>query len=239
MVVGICDDNEYSVECIKDIISNMKKTFDGQIEICEYCDGKDIFKDNDINKLDLLFLDIDMPYIDGIKVGDYIRNKLYNYDMEIVYVTGMSGYEKKLFDYQPLYFLEKPIKAEAVEYCINKCNDLKHLHDRIFQCVSNRKTFDIRLGDIVYFETNGRCVNLFRKGMDGIPINKTIAQIMEELPLSTFIQINRCQIVNVKYIQTMMKYSLEMVDGKIFDISRDRSHEVTMKFVNIMRMLTS
>lgn len=56
MRIGICDDNEYTIDCIKDIIRNMKKTFDGQIEICEYHDGKDIFKDNDINKLDLLFL---------------------------------------------------------------------------------------------------------------------------------------------------------------------------------------
>lgn len=237
MRVGICDDNEYSIGCMKDIISNMKKPFDGIIEICEYRDGKEILKDSDINELDLLFLDIDMPYIDGIKVGDYIRNKLCNYDMEIVYVTGKSGYEKQLFDYQPLYFLEKPIKAEAVEHCINKCNDLKHLHDRIFKCVSNRETLDVRLGDILYFEISGRSVVLYRKGMEGIPINKTIAQIAEELASSTFIQINRCQIVNVKYIQQMDKYSLEMVDGQTFDISRDRSREVAMKFMNIARKL--
>lgn len=237
MRIGICDDNEYTIDCIKDIIRNMKKTFDGQIEVCEYHDGKDIFKDNDINKLDLLFLDIDMPYIDGIKAGDYIRNKLCNYDMEIVYVTGKSGYEKQLFDYRPLYFLQKPIKAEELEHCINKCNDLKHLHDRIFTCISNRKTLDIRAGDIFYFEISGRYVILYGKGMEGIHINKTLVQIAEELELSTFIQINRYQIVNVKYIQQMDKYSLKMEDGQTFDISRDRSREVAMKFAYITRKL--
>lgn len=237
MRVGICDDNVYSIDCIKDIIINMEKSFDGQIEIYEYQDGSDIFKDSDINKLDLLFLDIDMPHIDGIKVGDYIRNKLYNNDIEIVYITGQSGYEKLLFDYQPLYFLQKPLKEKAVEHCINKCNDLKHLHDRIFRCISNRKTLDVRIGDILYFEISGRSVILYRKGMEGICINKTIVQIAQELESSTFIQINRCQIINVKYIQQMDKYFLKMMDGQTFNISRDRSREVAIKFTYITRKL--
>lgn len=237
MKIGICDDNEYIIDCIKDIISNMKKPFDGQIEICEYCDGRDIFKDSDINKLDLLFLDIYMPHIDGIMVGDYIRNKLYNYDIAIVYITGKAGYEKQLFDYQPLYFLEKPIKAEAVEHCINKCNDIKHLHDRIFRCVNNRETLDIKLGDILYFEVEERNVILHRNGMEGITINKTMKQIEEELASSTFIKINRSQIVNVKYIQEMGRYSLKMTNGKIFEISRNRDQEVAKQFISISQKL--
>lgn len=129
------------------------------------------------------------------------------------------------------------IKAGELEHCINKCNDLKHLHDRIFTCISNRKTLDIRAGDIFYFEISGRYVILYGKGMEGIHINKTLVQIAEELELSTFIQINRYQIVNVKYIQQMDKYSLKMEDGQTFDISRDRSREVAMKFAYITRKL--
>ncbi len=237
MNIGICDDNAYSIECIKGIINNMEKTFDGTIKICEYCDGRDIFKDSDINKLDLLFLDIDMPHIDGIIVGDYIRNKLYNYDIEIVYITGKAGYEKQLFDYQPLYFLEKPVKAEAVEYCINKCNDIKHLHDRIFRCVINRENFDIKLGDIVYFEKKERNVILHRNGMEGIPINKTMKQVEKEVASSTFIKISRSQVVNVKYIQEMGRYSLKMTNGKEFEISRNKSQEVAKQFISISRKL--
>lgn len=237
MIVGICDDEEYIIEFIKNVISNMEKTFDGTVEIVEYRDGKEILTDDEINKLDLLFLDIEMPYVDGIKVGDYIRNKVHNYDIQIVYVTGRSGYERKLFDYQPLHFLEKPVKPEDVEYCINKCNDLKHLHSRIFTCISNRREISVKIEDIVYFERTGKNVNIFMKDKESIPINKTIAQVAEELAMAMFIQINRYQVINTKYIQKMYRESVEMTDGNKFYISRERVHEVAIQFLNIMRKM--
>ena len=54
------------------------------------------------NNVDLLFLDIELGDMTGIDISRKIRKEDHNDTMQIVYMTGKEGYERELFDFQPL-----------------------------------------------------------------------------------------------------------------------------------------
>ena len=59
---------------------------------------------------DILFLDIELPGMDGVEVGKYVRDILRNLHMFLVYISSKEEYALELFQNQPFDFLIKPIK---------------------------------------------------------------------------------------------------------------------------------
>ena len=62
--------------------------------------------------VDLVFLDIELPGINGATVGNSIRNKLRQNDLQIVYISSKTNYAMQLFEARPFDFLVKPIRTE-------------------------------------------------------------------------------------------------------------------------------
>ena len=62
------------------------------------------FLERSSNTLDALFLDINLDTTDGIQVGNFIREKLDNYETKIVYISADSSYAMELFRQQPIAF---------------------------------------------------------------------------------------------------------------------------------------
>ena len=54
--------------------------------------------------IDILFLDIELFQLSGVEVGDYIRNRLGDRKMQIIYVSGKPSYALQLFKNQPMDF---------------------------------------------------------------------------------------------------------------------------------------
>ncbi len=68
-----------------------------------------------ILEYDILFLDIELFRMTGIEAGDFIRNRLEDRSMQIIYISGKSSYARELFKTQPMDFLVKPITQQNRE----------------------------------------------------------------------------------------------------------------------------
>ena len=58
---------------------------------------------------DLILLDIELMMMNGVQVGQKIREELNNDIVQIVYISGKESYAMELFDIRPLNFLIKPV----------------------------------------------------------------------------------------------------------------------------------
>ncbi len=61
------------------------------------------------DKIDLIFLDIELGNTTGIEVASHKRNKCDDNMSKVVFITSKDGYEQELFQVQPLNFIKKPI----------------------------------------------------------------------------------------------------------------------------------
>ena len=76
-------------------------------ELCEHLQNGEFY--------DLIFLDIEMPEFTGIDVSKMIRDNLKNDATQIAYISGNKEYAIEIFEYDPLYFVHKPINKEKIE----------------------------------------------------------------------------------------------------------------------------
>ena len=83
IVIGICDDEIVAVQQIEKIVTDYLEKVKKEAWILLFQSGKELLEH--IEKLNILFLDIEMPEIDGIEVGKIIGKR--NRDCKIIYLS--------------------------------------------------------------------------------------------------------------------------------------------------------
>ena len=88
--VGICDDGEHACEELERMLLHYGKENEIQMEIEVWHSGIELQRhlERQEEALDILFLDIEMPGLNGIEVGKYIRKELEDRSMKLIYISG-------------------------------------------------------------------------------------------------------------------------------------------------------
>ena len=132
--IGICDDGKEVCAELEDMIYKLGKKHGVGLETSVWFSGEslcDFLKRE--NTLDMLFLDIDLITTDGIQVGNFIREKMKNLELIIIYISSKSSYAMRLFEVQPIGFLIKPLKTETVENVFLKSIHFYELKNQKFE----------------------------------------------------------------------------------------------------------
>ena len=108
----------------------------------------------------MLFLDIELWKMTGIEAGSFIRNRLEDRRLQIVYISGKASYAWSLFKTQPLDFLVKPIRQEQVDEVLDLAVKILGRNETKFAYQSGRDYYYISYGDIRYFVSEGRKIRI-------------------------------------------------------------------------------
>ena len=127
MRIAICDDEKTFISDFTAMISNLYKSLDMIVD--QFLSGKALLDSFLTQPYDLVFLDIEMPGIDGISLARQLRQQ--NEDVSIVFVTGHEEYAIKRYGLNALRYLLKPVSEEEVhvilEYVLKKQNNKKFI----------------------------------------------------------------------------------------------------------------
>ena len=195
---------------------------------------------NKINseKVDLIFLDINMPEISGLSFAKSI-----NKNIKIIFTTAYREYAVDGFDLQAVDYLLKPISFERLLQSINKYLDENHpvqnfksveiiaeKSDFIF-VRSDRKMVKINFYDINYIESLSDYIKIHLKDKT-IITRETISNIEARLPKNKFIRTHRSYIVSLKRIDSFTNEYLEIGASEI-PISRSYKNGVLQRLEGI------
>lgn len=212
--VLICDDDKIVRDDIANIVKEsgyvdyVKKVKDG-IEAIEFIKSE---------KIDLLIIDIDMPYKNGIDSAKEILS--IDKDIHIVFVTGFADYSLESFKVHPIDFIVKPFKKEKILDSINIAIDHINSHkiaknnfiEDTFVYKIRKQIHMINFDDIVMFEKNSRAINLYTRDEDTIKFYENFDDLKKRLP-PNFFMTHRQYIVNLRLIHKVIpinKSSLEI-----------------------------
>lgn len=188
---------------------------------------------------DLIFLDIEMPYMNGFQMLEQISTV----DFEIIFTTSYDQYAIKAFRYSALDYLLKPIDREelkkAVEKVSKKVNpsitqQLEILLQRINQpavqvhriALPTMQGLEfVRVESIIRCTSSNNYTEFFLKDKKKILVSRTLKEAEDILADHAFIRVHNSHIINVnsvtKYIRGEGGY-LVMEDGSTVDVSRSR-----------------
>lgn len=222
--IAICDDNEFICSELKEIILNYSKINLVDIEIDVFMNGESLVKFIESNKLggripiDLIFLDIELGGITGVDVGGIIRNLFCDNVCKIVFISGSNDYDRQLFDFQPLNFLEKPIDEKKVNACINLAIKLLSIDSPCFEYQLKNEIVRLEYKNILYFESVLKKVKIVMINGE-IDYYGSIDKTKDELP-NIFISPHRSYIINFSNIKSIQNDSITMINDATIPISR-------------------
>ena len=214
MNVLICDDNAKEREwCHKELLKN-EGYFEDGLEVLEYESGNELlFKYSDLDiDIDIIFLDIMMPGLDGITVAKKLRDM--NYGGEIVFFTGTIDYAINGYDYEALAYLIKG-KTSSERFSEVLRHFLIRKGERSGEVIILRgagETRVISLSSIKYFEVFKRLTTVYY-GDSTFSFYSPLAKLSEELEGKNFIRIHRAYLVNADYIAKKTMRDVTLRDG--------------------------
>lgn len=218
------------------------------VEVVAECgDGRSALGVIEAGAPDLLFLDIQMPELDGFEV-------LLSLDVRppaIVFVTAYDRYALRAFDVAAVDYLLKPIAADRFADAVARAreklapaaerpdSEVRRLLDQVRSEPRYAERFVVRLGDQVYFvrvpdvewiEATGNYVRLYAGGRAHI-VRDTMKAVEARLDPGRFVRIHRSVIVQIDCIASMSphlhgEWEVVMRDGRRFVSGRSYAAHV-------------
>jgi DNA-binding LytR/AlgR family response regulator len=156
------------------------------------------------NKIDLIFIDIQMPKLTGIEFVKALADPPL-----IIFTTAYSEYALEGFELDVVDYLLKPISfarflksAEKAQSYLNAKNKEVSFASDFFYIKCNGKIEKITMADVVYVEAMANYVIVYTRQKKYITY-LTFSGIEEKLPAELFVRIHKSYLIAVSSIQTI------------------------------------
>ena len=163
---------------------------------------------------DLLFLDIEMPYLSGLDLLATLSNP-----PKVIITSAYEQYALKGYELDVTDYLLKPISFERFLKAVNKVHDLLQKEtapaaEEFLFVKSDKQMKKVFLKDILFIEGLENYICMYTAS-DKILVHSTMKNIYNSLPESDFIQTHRSFIVNIHHVS--------LIEGNILNIA---GHEI-------------
>ncbi len=211
MNIAVIDDDKIFVSKIQNRISQI--CIEKQI-LCEV----DMFYDGDAivrnySKYQLIFLDIDMPCLNGIEAAQKINTLKNTKDIPfIVFVTGKDNLVFNALRQFPYSFIRKAFLEEGIEKCICNVNAMLETKQQKYAVKVGRNIIFIDLNNVLYLEKEKNYVN-FHTPTEIHKERSNIDDKSKSLQNKGFIRTHIGYLVNTKHVAEITANSIVLDNG--------------------------
>jgi DNA-binding LytR/AlgR family response regulator len=164
-------------------------------------------------KVDLLFLDIQMPKLTGIGFV-----KTLPHPPKIIFTTAYKEYAVDAFDLDAVDYLLKPISLERFLKAVNKITNSSTVTEQIMAPSkqgflyfrSERKMVKVFLDDMVYIESLKDYIKIHRLADKPLMVKQSISTIEAMLPPDLFLRIHRSFIISINKVTAFTPHDVEI-----------------------------
>ena len=225
LVIGICDDSPEDLKRIQtEFCRSAEKLGEKDISLYLYPDGRSLYNDSRNRDFSLVFLDWEMPGLDGFDLAErlYIKNPT----LKIVFV---SNYENMVFDayeYAPLWFVRKSALARDMMKALQKYFSMTAKTQLRYRMSDGFGLRDVRLGSIMYAECSGHTIIVHMRDQTSLQIYGTLKSLEEGWDGHGFLRVHKNYLVNVRYIMEVGNRTIRLSDGSELDIGKNKRKRI-------------
>ena len=202
--------------------------------------GEDGIKLIEKLKPDIVFLDIEMPRMDGFDMLHRLPQK--NFDL--IFTTAYDQYAIKAIKFAAFDYLLKPIDIEELKMAVSKSNSPNRNTEKKLEVLDQNlfgKASLIRIAipalegllffsvsDIIHLEANRNYTTIYFNNTPKLVASKTLKEFEDMLPTDIFFRTHHSHLINLNYIKRYIKGDggqIEMHDGAYVDVSRRKKED--------------
>lgn len=207
MRILICDDEERYLNKLKVHVEEYLRLHNIKAELCTALDPKTIIDSELV--FDLVFLDIDMPEINGIALAKELKKR--NGKVILFFVTNFDEYQDEAMDLRIFRFFEKPFDIKRLYSSLDKAMEfIDESYVDLF-LYNNAEHQKILVDNIVYVKRENRKVILTTNDQKEYITKESLEQWVEKLPNTFFYLVHKGFLVNLHYV-TKCSYTELYID---------------------------
>jgi len=199
-------------------ISKMVKNHLSLDLVAEFKNGIEAQREFKKLNVDLIFLDIEMPIVNGFEFIEALENP-----PQIILITGKPDYALKAFDYDVTDYLLKPITQNRFYTSIKKALANDYVN-------SSLKKVKIIINDIKWVEGLGDYVKIVSHDSNVLVLS-TMKAFITKLPKDKFLRVHKSYIVNLTKVEKFSSVLIE-VAGEPIPLSRYKKNELEEALLN-------
>ena len=237
----IVDDELYG----RDNLRKLLETYCPEIDILDFADSVISAKNLvQIHQPDVVFLDINMPVLDGFDFLDEYDDRSFM----VVFVTahetfGINAVKAHVEDY-----LLKPIDIKELKQTVkkllaikNKKTDIEIVQKADKLVLPTSHGFEVLVFDeLIRLEAEGYYTKVFIKDLKSKLISRTLKDFEDSLPKDRFFRTHKSHLINLKYVKEYSNSGgayITMIDGSRVELSRRKSAEFILKIKTLLNVI--
>lgn len=234
----IVDDELHGRENLKKIIEN----YCPEIEILGCADSVVCAKGLvNVHKPDVVFLDINMPVLDGFDFLDEYNDRSFM----VVFVSAHAEFGINAVKVDATDYLLKPLNIKELKQTVKKLLSIKNkmikvntVHEMDKLVLPASHGFDVLVfDDLIRLEADGCYTKVVIKDGRNKIVSHTLKDFEDTLPKAKFFRIHKSHLINLKYIKEYSNISgnyVTMTDGSKVEISRRRASEFIQRIKTLL-----
>ncbi len=200
---------------MKTFLIEYKKSRRVPFDIVEFENGSKLLEYR--YPIDIVFLDYEMPELDGIETARRLRAK--NNICCIIFVTAFPEHVFEAFEVNTYRYVVKPVDFNRLEKVIdNYIKDRKMLFPILVNIDGEQLTVSSK--EVVYLEADGKYCNI-RTTKECLHSSKTLSQVFDLLPRHCFYRTHKSYAVNFYCINSIRENTVLLTNGEKVTISRN------------------
>ncbi|MBR1862830.1 MAG: response regulator transcription factor [Ruminococcus sp.] len=216
MRIAVCDDEQRFLTDFKRIMSKLYKSLD--ILTDDFSDAEQLLKSFRRRPYDVVFLDIEMPGMDGLTLAAKLREL--SAEVYIVFLTGHVEYAIKGYEVNALRYLTKPADEqkvrEVIDYVLKKQDS-----EKLLWVKTPEGEIKIKLSDVLFIEAQNQNV-LINTAEDSYSVRGNISDYEKNLQSEGFFRIHRSYLASLRRVVRINGKEVIMDDGTSLPVSRSR-----------------
>ena len=189
----------------------------------------------------IVFLDIEMPRMDGFEMLNHLPEKKF----QLIFTTAYDQYAIKAIKYAAFDYLLKPIDIEELKTAVSKvaagtASQTEKKLATLQQNLGSKNSFNkiaiptlegllfFNISDIVHLEAQSNYTIIYFSNHPKLTASRTLKEFEELLPQDTFFRPHHSHLINLNYIKRYLKGDggqIEMQNGNYVDVARRKKDE--------------
>ncbi len=231
MKAAICDNDTAFIGKLKNCIGDYFARSDLAGEFALFSSPVKLLE-ADLSAVDVVFLDVDMPEMDGIEAAGHLRRKYP--DVLLVFVTDYIEYAPAGYRVDAFRYLLKSRISQELDSILDEIVDKLYIDRSTIQVKSQGDDILLPLKNIVYIEGTGRRMVLVHLAGGGAPLECSgkLSELECRLKDRGFLRLQRSFLANIRHIRKISSYTAYLDNGTELRVTDKNYDQLRSSFLS-------
>lgn len=235
--IVLCDDNEGYMSLFKSLVNQEFERIIPEETIykvgASFGGGADLLRYAENNKIDVLFLDIDMPEMTGFEIAK-IMSRNYK-EILIIFMSAYDNFVYESFDYLPFAYMRKEKIAEELPKVVYRINDKLLEKTRFVTLSTANKYVNVNAKEILFFESKRNYYMAHLTDDSTYSCRGTISKLEHEIGSLGFFRTHSAFLVNLEYINRFADDGYILIGNTKVPVAQKRAKEFKKSYLEFTR----